>query len=155
MCGKRFGGERMNSKELLAEISTKPSDNYATPSWIMSMFEGWYDPCPLNPNPTVDGLKEDWKDKTYVNPPYSNPLPWVLKSIEENKKGKRIALLLKLDCSTRWYRELMNANAHIIFINERVKFSGKPPLFSCFIAILDTADLKYYENKLKHLEEKE
>jgi hypothetical protein len=111
-------------------------DNYPTPLWLMELFEDWYDPCPLNPNFEVDGLSLDWKDKTYVNPPYSGPLPWVLKAIEENKKGKTIALLLKLDCSTKWYKELMNANAHIIFINERVKFNGKAPPFCNMIAIL-------------------
>lgn len=49
-------------------------DNYRTPSWILDMFFGWYDPCPLATMPTTDGLKVDWEDNTYVNPPYSNPL---------------------------------------------------------------------------------
>ena len=30
-----------------------------------------YDPCPLNDNPNKDGLKEDWANTTFVNPPYS------------------------------------------------------------------------------------
>jgi hypothetical protein len=116
---------------------TKPSDNYSTPKWLMLLFEDWFDPCPLNTNPTVNGLQIDWKEKNYVNPPYSSPLEWVLKAIEEQKKGNTTALLLKLDCSTKWYRELVNANAHIIFINERVKFNGKAPPFPNMIAILE------------------
>lgn len=115
----------------------KESDNYETPSWIKIMFDGWFDPCPLNPSPTIDGLKIDWKDKTFVNPPYSEPLLWVLKAIEENKKGKNIALLLKLDCSTKWFLLLTNANAHIVFINERVRFNGKTPPFPNMLAILE------------------
>lgn len=123
------------------------NDNYATPQWILDIFENWYDPCPLNPNPEIDGLKVEWKDKTYVNPPYSNPLPWVLKAIEENKKGKRIAMLLKLDCSTKWFLCLANANAHIILINERVRFNGKPPIYPNMIAILEKGDQTREEKK--------
>lgn len=118
------------------KMETKQSDNYATPTWIMEMFKDWYDPCPLNANPNIDGLLISWKDKTYVNPPYSSPLFWVLKAIEENEEGKTIALLLKLDCSTRWYRELMSAGAHIMFIGERVKFNGKAPPFCNALFIL-------------------
>jgi hypothetical protein len=112
-------------------------DSYHTPNWILNIFNGWFDPCPYNPNPTIDGLKLDWKDKTYCNPPYSNPKPWVVKAIEENKKGKQIALLLKLDCSTEWFKLLTEADAHIFFINERVKFNGKAPPFCNALFILD------------------
>lgn len=118
-------------------INTKPSDSYSTPKWLMALFEDWFDPCPLNLNPEIDGLNIDWKHKTYVNPPYSKPLDWVEKAIEEQKKGKTIALLLKLDCSTKWYRKLVDADAHIIFINERVKFNGQAPPFPNMIAILE------------------
>ena len=112
------------------------TDDYNTPDWIRDMFDGYFDPCPFNPNWEIDGLKLDWKDKTFVNPPYSNPLPWVEKGIEENKKGKKIVFLLKLDCSTKWFRYLHEAKAHIIFINERVKFNGKTPPFCCALFIL-------------------
>ena len=113
------------------------SDNYSTPNWIIEIFKGWYDPCPLNQDYEIDGLKLDWELRNYVNPPYSNPLPWVLKAIEEQNKGKTTALLLKLDCSTKWYRALQEADAHFLFINERVKFNGKAPPFPNMIAILE------------------
>jgi len=106
-------------------MKTKESDQCPTPDWIMNMFKDFFDPCPLNPNPTIDGLAIDWKDKTYVNPPYSNPLPWVEKAIKENKKGKYIVMLLRMDCSTKSFRLLMEAKARIMFINCRIKFSGK------------------------------
>ena len=118
-------------------ITTKPSDSYATPSWLMELFADWYDPCPLNYSPEVDGLNLEWKDRTYVNPPYSNPLPWVKKAIEQNKQGKKIALLLKLDCSTQWFRLLQEANAHILFINERIKFNNRSPPFCNALFILE------------------
>lgn len=112
-------------------------DNYATPNWLKDLFLNFYDPCPLNPNPCIDGLKTEWSDNNFVNPPYSNPLPWVIKSLEEHKKGKKVVLLLKLDCSTEWFRLLQESGAHILFINERVKFNGKAPPFCNALFILE------------------
>lgn len=34
-------------------------DNYATPKWLMDMFKDYFDPCPLNESPLVDGLKRE------------------------------------------------------------------------------------------------
>ena len=59
------------------------SDNYHTPDWLKTMFLHWCDPCPFNPDPTHDGLQEDWTGcDVFVNPPYSHPSPWVDKAIE-------------------------------------------------------------------------
>ena len=100
----------------------KESDNRATPKWLMAVFSDWFDPCPLNPNPTIDGLKLDWKDKTFVNPPYSNPSEWIYKAIEESKKGKTIALLMRFDPTTKYFRALIENNAHIFYCGERLEF---------------------------------
>lgn len=100
-------------------------DNWATPLWLQNIFmsEEWFDPCPYNENPIVNGLKIDWKEKTYVNPPYSNPLPWIEKAIEESKKGKIIVLLLNVDTSTTWFAKLNEVGAHFMWFAERLKFS--------------------------------
>ena len=63
----------------------KESDNRRTPKWLRDIFENWFDPCPLNSNPEIDGLKIEWKNKTYCNPPYSQTTKWVLKAIEEGR----------------------------------------------------------------------
>ena len=114
------------------------NDNYETDEFIMQIFEDWFDPCPLDSNPEVDGLKIDWEDKTYVNPPYSKPLPWIEKAIEENKKGKRIAMLLKVDTSTKGFKLLHNHGARFLWINGRLKFrTGKDALFPCMLVIME------------------
>lgn len=100
-------------------------DNWGTPNWLMDVFSDWFDPCPFSETPKTDGLSIEWKNKTYVNPPYSNPFPWVEKAIEENKKGKTIAMLLKVDTSTKWFARLNEANAHIFWLNGRLKFKGE------------------------------
>ena len=113
------------------------NDNYATDDWILSIFNGWYDPCPLDDDPKFDGLDIEWKDKTFVNPPYSKPLNWVKKAIEEASKGKTVVLLLRVDTSTEWFKLLVNADAHILWINKRLKHrTGSPANFPSMLAIL-------------------
>lgn len=105
-------------------------DNFKTDDWLMELFRGWYDPCPLDPNYTIDGLAMDWIGHVFVNPPYSKPLPWVKKAIEESKNGCVIALLLKHDSSTEWYRLLHEAGWHMMMINGRLKHgTGKGAAF--------------------------
>jgi hypothetical protein len=84
-----------------------------------------------------DGLAIDWPDCTFVNPLYSWPLSWVEKAILENQKGKTIALLLKHDSSTRWYKLLHQAGAHFLMPSERLRFSDKKSApFPSIIALL-------------------
>lgn len=114
------------------------NDSCPTPQWLMDVFRGWYDPCPLNPNPTFDRLKEDWPNRTYVNPPYSKPLPWVDKAIEEASKGKLIVMLLRADVSTEYYRKIIQAGGHVAFFNERLKFIGNgSPNFASMLVIFN------------------
>ncbi len=113
------------------------NDNYPTDKWIKDMFEDWFDPCPLNDNPEIDGLKISWKDKTFVNPPYSHPLGWIDKAIEENKKGKMIVMLLRVDTSTKWFGRLIEAGAKILWVNGRLKHhTGKPANFPSMLVVL-------------------
>lgn len=121
------------------------NDNYATDKRIMDLFEDWFDPCPLDHNPPFlfDGLNTEWKDKTYVNPPYSKPLPWVEKAIKESKKGKTIVMLLRMDTSTKWFRLLQEAGAIFMWINGRLRFNtGKPAPFPSMLVILNKEKLK-------------
>ncbi|MCL2135765.1 MAG: phage N-6-adenine-methyltransferase [Candidatus Bathyarchaeota archaeon] len=123
----------------------RSNDEYQTPSWVkQGLFANWFDPCPLNSGaPLQDGLAIDWVDYTFVNPPYSQPLPWVEKAILENWKGKTIALLLKHDSSTKWYKLLHEAGAHFLMPVGRLHFSAKQAApFPSIIAILHTETTK-------------
>lgn len=83
----------------------------------MDMFKNYYDPCPLDPSPKWCGLERDWKQYTYVNPPYSNPLPWVEKAIKEMKNNKFIVMLLRCDSSTKYW-QLCNQFGEILYFEE-------------------------------------
>ena len=126
------------------------TDKYATDEWIRDMFpaELWHDPCPLDWNPEThkDGLIYDWHYYirltenqfigTFVNPPYSNPLPWIKKAIEQSK-DHTVVLLLKHDSSTEWYRLLHEAGARILLVNGRLKYcTGKTAAFPSMLAVL-------------------
>lgn len=112
------------------------NDHYPTPSWLRNIFPSFFDPCPLHS--TEDGLNMEWGEWCYVNPPYSNPLPWIEKAIEESKKGKTIVMLLPVDTSTKWFSKLIESKAHIFWHSGRLSFNGgSPPRFASMLVILN------------------
>lgn len=146
------------------------NDNYKTDQWILDLFPNYFDPCPLNyefdPDNDEDGLKINWNwndyDGVFVNPPYSNPLPWVKKAISENRKAnwqydpcseyydevkvrcgeygsaENIVMLLKHDTSTQWYKLLHEAGAKFLMIQGRLKHgTGKSAAFPSVLAVLN------------------
>lgn len=126
-------------------IKTKSSDSRRTPNWILDMYKDWFDPCPYNLSPEIDGLEIDWQDKTYVNPPYGNNqiIRWVHKAIKECRKGKRIVMLLPADTSTRYYADLVSAGAGIWMSCRRVKFIGyKAPAWGSMLVFLHPEEIK-------------
>tara|TARA_R110000824_G_C14961516_1_gene652063 strand:+ start:306 stop:725 length:420 start_codon:yes stop_codon:yes gene_type:complete len=123
----------------------KMTDSYRTDTWILQMFDEWFDPCPFNEDWNEShgsGLEIMWKPFTFVNPPYSNPKPWVQYGIMQNKMyGFPIAYLLKHDSSTEWYRLLHEAGANFLLVNGRLKHqTGKSCAFPSVIAFLEGWD---------------
>ena len=75
------------------------SDNWETPSYIYDElnkeFDFDFDPCPINHDISKwDGLKVEWGNRNFINPPYSRKLKeaFVKKAIEQSKKGKLCVL---------------------------------------------------------------
>jgi len=120
------------------------SDNYRTDKWLMDIFEGWYDPCPLCPEDELieNGLNVHWAARgtqVFVNPPYSNPLPWVKAAIEEKSLTPEmtIVMLLKHDSSTEWFRLLHEFGAHFLMVNKRLKHeTGRSAAFPSVLVVL-------------------
>ena len=116
----------------------KGHDNYETDSWIKAMFDGWFDPCPLNPCWVNNGLLMEWPNKTFVNPPYSSPLQWVEKAIETSIMGNTVVMLLKHDSSTKWWKRLHEANANFLPILGRLKYgTTKTAAFPSVLVVLE------------------
>lgn len=116
-------------------------DNYHTPKSIYEAlnerFHFDYDPCPANPIGLrdFDGLGEWRGNSIFVNPPYSKPLPWIKRAIEEQRKGKTVVMLLKADTSTIWFHDYVLPNAKIEWIRGRIRFNGDPAPFPSMVAI--------------------
>ena len=135
----------------------KHSDNWATPeefyNKLNNEFNFDFDPCPLcyeEITPEKDGLLVDWGGSNYVNPPYSRKLKesFVIKAIEESKKGKLCVMLLPVSTSTKLFHEHIQPNAkEIRFVKGRIKFLGvntkgeyvtnKSPMHDSMVVIFD------------------
>lgn len=114
------------------KIHINNDDNYATPPYfyndlnVIHKFD--FDPCPYNEDkitPETDGLLKDWGQSNFVNPPYSLKLKeaFVLKAIEEMKKGKKSVFLIPVSTSTKLFHKYIKPNAKSIdFVEGRIKF---------------------------------
>jgi site-specific DNA-methyltransferase (adenine-specific) len=113
----------------------KHSDNWATPKKLYDElnheFKFDFDPCPLNEDEITeenDGLKIEWGKCNFVNPPYSRKLKeaFVIKAINESKKGKICVMLLPVSTSTKLFHDWIKPNAsEIRFLRGRPRFLGK------------------------------
>jgi phage N-6-adenine-methyltransferase len=124
-------------------LSHLSDDHWSTPPCLYEAlnteFNFMDDPCPLHGEGKENGLKREWGERVFMNPPYSNIEPWVHKAYTESLKGKLIVGLLRGDTSTRWFHEWVLGKAEIRFIRGRVKFGKrlKPAPFPSIIAIWD------------------
>ena len=108
------------------------NDDWGTPKYfydeLNQEFNFDYDPCPLRFEDTdFDGLKVDWGDRNYINPPYDRKLKplFVEKALAESNKGKLCVLLLPVSTSTKLFHEVIKPNAkEIRFIKGRLPFIG-------------------------------
>ena len=112
------------------KIHINNDDNYATPPELYNSlnkrFKFDFDPCPYNEGEImVDGLNVEWGTSNFINPPYSQKLKekFVIKGIEEMKKGKLCVFLIPVSTSTKLFHDYIKPNATAIeFIKGRVQF---------------------------------
>ena len=87
---------------------------------MQAEFEFDYDPCPFPKPPDYDGLKAEWGQSNYVNPPFGaimyedgkkrGATAWARKCIEEFRKGKRVVRVYPID---KWVLMLLAAGAKV------------------------------------------
>lgn len=107
-------------------------DDWATPKEIYNKlneeFNFDFDPCPFQHNTDIwDGLEIEWKERNFINPPYSRELKerFVRKAIEESKKGKLCVMLLPVSTSTKlFHNDILPNQKDIRFFKGRIKFCG-------------------------------
>jgi len=114
----------------MKNIHINNDDNYATPPELYEQlnekFHFDFDPCPYNEGEIInDALLIDWGTSNFVNPPYSQKLKelFVIKGIEDMKKGKVCVFLIPVSTSTKLFHEWIKPNAtEINFLKGRIKF---------------------------------
>lgn len=131
------------------------NDLWQTPQYIFDWLNVEFDflldgACNANNCKCIFGFTEDqnslicnWAsyNRVWLNPPYSDPLPWVKKAYEESQKGCTVVCLLPADISTKWFHEWVIGKAEIRFVQGRISFdnpvAGKytAPKFGSLIAI--------------------
>jgi hypothetical protein len=105
-------------------------DNWETPKELYNTLDAEFhfdfDPCPLNHNMSWDGLKIEWGSSNFVNPPYSRKLKeaFIMKAIEESKKGKLSVILVPVSTSTKIFHEYIYMKYELRFLKGRPKFKG-------------------------------
>lgn len=121
-----------------AKISHK-SDNWATPKALYQAFmdKGFYDPCPLDPN-GCDALLKGWPSKVFVNPPYSDIMPFVDRALGIALKDDDADIWLLLPCNTgtKWFGLLVENTADMFFLRGRLKFGdsvNSAPFYSVLV----------------------
>jgi len=107
-------------------------DDWATPkdfyNKLNEEFAFNFDPCPYQHN--IDewsGLNIEWKERNFINPPYSRMLKesFIKKAVEESKKGKLCVMLLPVSTSTKIFHDWILPNkTEIRFVRGRIKFCG-------------------------------
>ena len=106
------------------------SDDYYTPKWIFDALGLEFDldvacppegplntPCKHYYTQETDGLASVWFGTVWMNPPFSNTIPWVHKWI---KHGDGIALLP--DTNRKWRTQLYEQADGIVALPAQMKF---------------------------------
>lgn len=100
-------------------------DRTSTPDWLFAAYDADYHfsidlaaseisaKCPTFFTKEMDGLAQSWRDQAlnldpqnpsgWLNPPYSNILPWIRKAREEQRNGFTTVFLVMMDCSVEWW----------------------------------------------------
>lgn len=74
-----------------------------------------------------NGLLLPWTGlSVFVNPPYSDVLPWALKTVE----AETFCFLVNADPSTEWWRVLTSWGNHLLFFYDRIGFDPPPGIES-------------------------
>ncbi|HJF74081.1 MAG TPA: phage N-6-adenine-methyltransferase [Gallibacterium anatis] len=123
-------------------------DCYRTPkyvfNWLNSRFKFDIDGCATEENNLSyhyigkDGIVEDFLTfdpldlievlefphfTIFVNPPYSNPLPFVKRAAELKAQGFLVVMLLPADKSTKWYQVIQESATEVIdIVGGRISF---------------------------------
>lgn len=87
--------------------------------------------CDVYLDEKTDALKDgvEWGAEgglAWCNPPYAEPLPWIVKAIQQAKdRDVTTVFLLNSDASTAWFKKALDAGSMVIHITSDGENSGR------------------------------
>ena len=127
----------MLSEVAPARPSFWSSDEWSTPPAVFGALAAEFGPFDLDPccrpetakapkfyTMAENGLLQPWAGKIWLNPPYSNPAPWLRRAIEAATQGSLVVALLPTSTCTGWFHDLVLPHAEIRFWRGRIRFLG-------------------------------
>ncbi|MFD1806236.1 phage N-6-adenine-methyltransferase [Pasteurella oralis] len=119
----------------ISKTNKNDKDLWATPWWLFFFAEYYFDVkfdldvCASAHNTKVkkyinqeqDTLKTVWSGRyCWFNPPYSNPLPFVMRAVEmATLHRKTVVMLLNVDNSTKWFNLCVRNAKEIVYITDK------------------------------------
>lgn len=82
--------------------------------------------------PSRDSLNVPWYalgGLLWLNPPFENIEPWILKCAAESKRGAKIIQLVPASIGAEWFRRYAYGEAQVVGLSPRIKFEGCHVLF--------------------------
>jgi hypothetical protein len=93
-------------------------DSVPTPTWFLSLFEGWHDPYPLGCEAIVEPPSEP--TRIFCNPGYSRKEEAAIRCIEWHKAGHQVVLLVPIETSTRFAKTLLQYGCERMYFERRI-----------------------------------
>lgn len=118
-------------------LMTSKTDLWATPQDFFDEQNAKYGPfdvdvcadatnakCVTYFDKTIDGLKQTWTGKCWMNPPYGREIgKWIKKAYESAGNGTVVVCLVPARTDTKWWHDYA-IKGQITFIRGRLKFGG-------------------------------
>lgn len=123
------------------------SDNWQTPPNLAAVLQAEFkfdvEVCAAEGNRAIpkipymgldngmDALKVDWGnpgDMCYCNPPYSMLKPFIMRAMDQYKKGREIVMLVPAYTDTQVWWDVVSVACDVRFLKGRLRFwdQGKP-----------------------------
>ena len=78
--------------------------------------------APVFFTPDDDGLKQEWRGRCWMNPPYGRGIgDWMRKAYEASQAGAKVVCLVPARTDTAWWHDYA-AKGAVTFIRGRLKF---------------------------------
>jgi phage N-6-adenine-methyltransferase len=102
-------------REVLGSIDLDPASNIEAQTTVGAAL--WY-------GKKEDGLAHEWSGRVFLNPPYSDPAPWIAKLLEALGSGAvpEAIVLTNNTTDTDWAQSLLDASAAVCFTRGRIAF---------------------------------